>query len=56
MFKNPHVDKKTNNSVQKCPPIKDTKNRIVQKKSQVVAPSKPGQEANFKPTNASLRK
>jgi hypothetical protein len=56
MLKNPPIYGKTKNSVQKRPPVKDTKRKIIQKNSQVVAPSKQGQKANSKPTNAPLRK
>jgi hypothetical protein len=35
MLKNPLEDKKTMSSVHKWPHVKDTKSRIVQKKSQV---------------------
>jgi hypothetical protein len=38
MLKNPPIDEKTKNSVQKCPLVKDKKRKIVQKKSQLTAP------------------
>jgi hypothetical protein len=42
MLKNPPRNKKTKNSVQKWPPIKDTKSKIVQKRFQVTTPGKWG--------------
>jgi hypothetical protein len=42
MLKNPRGDKKTRSSVQKQPPIEDTKNKIVQKKPQVTTLRKRG--------------
>jgi hypothetical protein len=35
MLKNPPIDENTKNNVKKCPPIKDTKRKIIQKKSEV---------------------
>jgi hypothetical protein len=55
MLKNPPIEKKTKNSVQKCPHVKNTKRKIVQKKSQLVALKKQLHKPNSKPTNASQR-
>jgi hypothetical protein len=40
MLKNPHVDEKTKNNIQKCPPVKGKRRKIVEKKSQLTAPKK----------------
>ncbi len=56
MLKNPHVDKKTNNNVQNCPFVEDTKRKIAQKRSQVATPRKWGQKINSKLANAPLRR
>ncbi len=56
MLKNPHVDKKTNNSVHKCPLVEDTKRKNVQKRSQVATPRKWGQKIDSKLANAPLRR
>ncbi len=42
MLKNPHVDEKTKNNIQKCPPVKGKRRKIVEKKSQLTAPKKWG--------------
>jgi hypothetical protein len=56
MLKNPLVDVKNKNSVQNNPHVDDTKRKIVQKKSIMVAPRKRGQKVDYKPTNAPLRR
>jgi hypothetical protein len=42
MLKNLPINEKTKNSVHKCPLVEDMKRKIVQKKSQVMAPRKWG--------------
>jgi len=46
MVKNPPRDEKTKSSVQKWPLVEDMKNKIVQKRSQVIAPRKWGQKVD----------
>ncbi len=42
MLKNLPINEKTKNSVHKCPLVEDMKKKIIQKKSQVMAPRKWG--------------
>jgi len=56
MLKTPPMDDKNRNNVQINPPIDDTKRKIVQKTSIVVAPKKGGQKVDYKLANTPLRR
>jgi hypothetical protein len=55
MLKNPHVDNKNKNSVQKNPHVDDTKKKIIQKNSLEAVPRKRGQKVDCKLTNTPLK-
>jgi hypothetical protein len=56
MLNNPLGNKKTMISVQKSPLVEDTKIKIVQKSSQVIAPRKWGHKVVSKLANAPLKR